>query len=337
LDGTARENPTMNVLIAEDSATARVALQRTLADLGHTCIVAEDGDAAWELFVRFRPEVVISDWMMPGIDGDELCRRVRHDPGSRYTYFILLTALDAHAHLLRGMEAGADDYLKKPFDADDLHARLIAAARVTVLYERLNAQQAELEALNGRLFDESRHDPLTAIGNRIALHEHLARLTGTGAGGAHDYCVALYDVDKFKVFNDTQGHLAGDQVLEAVAGALASGCRAGDAVYRYGGEEFLVVLPKQTLETASIAAERLRTDIALLGIAHPALGTDQVVTVSAGISRLDESDRGDFELVLKRADLALYRAKELGRNRVCTMSAVTSGSEAVARALVGSA
>jgi DNA-binding response OmpR family regulator len=112
----------MNVLIAEDSATARELLRRTLASLGHACLVAEDGEAAWDLFVRCDPEVVISDWMMPGIDGDELCRRVRNHPRSTYTYFILLTSLEAHAHVVRGMEAGADDYLKKPFDTDDLHA-----------------------------------------------------------------------------------------------------------------------------------------------------------------------------------------------------------------------
>jgi two-component system, cell cycle response regulator len=321
----------MKVLIAEDSATARAVLERALVQLGHTCVVAEDGNAAWELFLRSQPEVVISDWMMPGIDGDELCRRVRDHPGPSYTYFILLTALDAHDHLLLGMEAGADDFLKKPFDAGDLHARLIAAARVTVLYERLNAQQGELEALNERLFGESRHDPLTAVGNRIALNEHLAGLSASGTRYGTDYCVVLYDVDKFKVFNDTQGHLTGDRVLKAVAGALADGCRDGDSIYRYGGEEFLVVLPKHSVASATIVAERLRTAIVALGI-----GPDRLVTVSAGVSRLEESDRGDFERVLSRADLALYRAKELGRNRVCSStSVVPSGSEDTARGLVG--
>ena len=126
----------MKVLVAEDSATARASLEWTLASLGHTCDVAEDGNAAWELFLRSQPEVVISDWMMPGLDGDELCRRVRNHPMSGYTYFILLTSLDAHAHIVRGMEAGADDYLQKPYDTDELHAKLIAARRVTALYAR---------------------------------------------------------------------------------------------------------------------------------------------------------------------------------------------------------
>jgi two-component system cell cycle response regulator len=306
----------MNVLIAEDSATARAMLERSLSQLGHDCLVAEDGNSAWEMFLRHRPEVVISDWMMPGIDGDELCRRVRARPASSYTYFILLTSLDADGHIVQGMEAGADDYLKKPFDIDDLRARLIGAARVTALYERVNAQQAELELLNKRLFEESRHDVLTAVGNRIALREQLALLGGRAARYGHGYCVALYDVDKFKVFNDTQGHLAGDRTLRAVADALACGCRAGDSVYRYGGEEFVVLLPEQTLEAAIAAAERLRADVTALAIAHPACGEGAVVTASAGVARLEPSDAGDFEAVLKRADLALYRAKELGRNQV---------------------
>jgi diguanylate cyclase (GGDEF)-like protein len=307
---------TMRVLIAEDSETARTMLERTLSSLGYECFAADDGDAAWELFLSCTPDVVISDWMMPGMDGDELCRRVREHLGVSYTYFILLTSLEAQAHVVRGMEAGADDYLKKPFDTDDLNSRLIAAARVTTLHERLNAQHTELEALNRRLFEESRCDALTRVGNRIALREHLAQLSGGAERYGHDYCVALYDVDQFKAFNDTQGHLAGDRVLRAVAGALAGRCRAGDAIYRYGGEEFLVVLPEQSLDSAAEAAERMRGDVAALAIPHPACGAGAVVTASAGVARLEQSDAGDFEAILKRADVALYRAKTFGRNRI---------------------
>jgi diguanylate cyclase (GGDEF)-like protein len=306
----------MKVLIADDSATARAMLERTLSMLGHDCIVADDGSSAWELFLSREPDVVISDWMMPGIDGDELCRRVREHKRAAYTYFILLTSLEAQVHVVRGMDSGADDYLKKPFDTDDLHARLIAATRITALYERLNAQQAQLEELNRRLFEQSRHDPLTGAGNRIALSEQLALLSATAARYGHDYCVVLHDVDKFKSFNDSQGHLAGDRVLKALTGALADCCRDADSVYRYGGEELLVLLPEQSLEAAAIAAERMRAAVTALAIPHPADGAGAVVTISSGVARLERSDAGDFETVLKRADVALYRAKELGRNRV---------------------
>jgi two-component system, cell cycle response regulator len=306
----------MKVLIAEDSAVARVMLQTTLSSLGYEWIAAEDGDTAWELFLRYAPDVVISDWLMPGLDGDELCRRVRQHEDGSYTYFILLTSLAAQAHVVRGMQAGADDYLHKPVDTDDLHSRLISAARVNALHGRLRAQQAELEALNRALFEESRHDPMTRVGNRIALREHLTQLSGTAERYGHDYCIAMYDVDCFKSFNDTQGHLAGDDVLSAVAGALVSRARSGDAVYRYGGEEFVVVLPAQSLETAATAAEGMRQAVASLSIPHPACGEGAVVTVSGGVARLEQSDTGEFEAVLKRADAALYRAKGLGRNRI---------------------
>jgi two-component system, cell cycle response regulator len=245
----------MRVLIAEDSVTARVLLERAVVKLGHECVVAEDGNAAWELFEQHGADVVISDWMMPGMDGEELCRKVRQSSARSYSYFILLTSLEDAGHVVRGMEAGADDYLKKPFDLDDLTATLIAATRVTKLHERLHAQQAELEVLNRRLFTESRHDPLTGLGNRLALHEEIALLNARASRYGHTYCIALYDVDYFKSFNDTAGHLAGDRVLREVAAELAAKCRGGDAVYRFGGEEFLSVLPEQTLELAGLAAE----------------------------------------------------------------------------------
>jgi diguanylate cyclase (GGDEF)-like protein len=306
----------MRVLVAEDSATPRVMLERALTNLGHECLVAEDGTAAWELFVRHGADVVISDWMMPGMDGDELCRRVRESSVTSYSYFILLTSLEESGYVLRGMEAGADDYLKKPFDIEDLKARLIAASRVTQLHERLRVQQAELEKLNARLFDESRNDPLTAVGNRIALREQLEQLAARAERSGRPYALALYDIDLFKSYNDSCGHQAGDEVLRAVADALVDQCRQGDTVYRFGGEELLVVFPNQTLDTAAIAAERLRCGVEALGIAHDARGAGAVVTVSGGIAQLEPSDGGDVEALLKRADLALYRAKELGRNRI---------------------
>jgi PleD family two-component response regulator len=232
----------MRILIAEDSAVPRIMLERAIGELGHECVAAADGAAAWRSFTERGADVIISDWMMPGLDGDELCRRVRAAPQETYTYFILLTSLGESGYVVRAMQAGADDYLKKPFEAEDLRARLIAAARVTELHARLNAQQQELETLNDRLFQESRHDPLTKLGNRIALHEELERLTAMAARYDHTYSLALLDLDSFKTYNDTCGHLAGDEVLKTVASTVASG-REVDSAYRYGGEELLLVLP----------------------------------------------------------------------------------------------
>ena len=137
----------MRVLIVDDSPTPRVLLERELTALGHECLVAEDGEQGWEMFQGSRVDVVISDWMMPGMDGDEFCRRVRADPTAPYAYFIMLTSLDDRRHVVAGLEAGADDYLTKPFGWEELATRLIAAERVTALYRKLATQQAELERL----------------------------------------------------------------------------------------------------------------------------------------------------------------------------------------------
>jgi diguanylate cyclase (GGDEF)-like protein len=305
----------MRVLIAEDSAAPRFMLERAIRELGHECVVTEDGEGAWQAFTETGADVIISDWVMPGLDGDELCRRVRLAAKETYTYFIMLTLLSDPGYAVTAMEAGADDYLKKPFDVEDLRAKLIVATRVTELHARLNSQQQELQRLNDRLFEESRHDPLTKLGNRIALHEHLWRLTATAVRYGHRYSIALLDIDYFKAYNDTCGHLAGDDVLRAVASELASG-RQADTAYRYGGEELLLVLPEQRLTDAALIAERVRADIEALELPHPGRGPGTVVSVSVGVAEFDAADGGDFGATLARADAALYRAKDLGRNRV---------------------
>ena len=306
----------MKILIADDSATPRQMLRRQLEKLGHECVVAEDGNEAWTLFQSVGAEVVISDWMMPGMDGDEFCRRVRSDPDAPYTYFILLTSLEGRKHVVRGMQAGADDYLTKPFDNDELATRLIAAERVTSLHKRLAAQQAELEQLNAGLFDDSRSDPLTGLGNRRRQDEDLDTMVARAQRYGHSLCVALFDIDSFKQYNDSCGHLEGDAVLRSIASALTRESRGGDALYRYGGEELLVVFPEQTLKSAAIGAERMRKTVEALAITHPAKPPDGLVTVSAGVARFEPDLKDDVERLLARADAALYEAKEAGRNRV---------------------
>ena len=311
----------MKILIADDSPTPRLMLRRELERLGHQCIVAEDGIEAWELFQGSGVDVVVSDWMMPGIDGDELCRRVRADPDAPYAYFILHTSLEDLEHVIQGMQAGADDYLTKPFKSDQLAIRLIAADRITAIHRRLAAQQTELERLNAILFEDSRRDRLTGLGNRRRLDEDLERFLDQARRYERALSVALFDVDRFKQFNDTAGHAAGDEVLRTIATVLAGQCRGGDAAYRYGGEELLVAFPEQSLERASIAAERMRAAVEAKGIPHPALHPSGVVSVSAGIASLEPGD--DIEVLLSHADAALYDAKEAGRNRIVAHGAST--------------
>jgi two-component system cell cycle response regulator len=304
----------MRILIADDSPTPRLMLRRALEQLGHECIVASDGTEAWDVFQGSNVDVVISDWMMPGMDGDELCRRVRSDPSAPYAYFILHTSLEDLAHVIKGMQAGADDYLTKPFQPEQLATRLIAADRITALHRRLAGQQTELERLNSLLFEDSRNDRLTGLANRRSLDEDLERLIGEASRYDRSLSVVLWDVDRFKQFNDSAGHAAGDEVLRSVGRALAEQCRSTDKAYRYGGEELFVALPEQDVEGAAVAAERMRAAIEAMAIPHPGLEPPGVVTMSGGIASFEPGD--DPASLLTRADDALYAAKQAGRNRV---------------------
>ena len=305
----------MRILIAEDDAISRSILARAVAKLGHDCLVATDGAEAWELYQRSEVDVVISDMMMPGVDGVELCRRVRAGAAA-YTYFIFLTALADKEHFLEGMQAGADDYLAKPLDLFELGVRLVAASRVTSLHRQLLDQRAQLEQLNAQLFQQARRDALTQLPNRLQLREDLEALCARVQRYGHSYCAALYDIDHFKQYNDTYGHLAGDEVLRTVAGALAQGFRRGDIVYRYGGEEFLVILPEQSLNLAALAVERVCRSVELMALPHRGKTPPGLVTVSAGVSAITPGEDKTAEALLKEADTALYRAKQTGRNRV---------------------
>jgi two-component system, cell cycle response regulator len=314
----------VKILIAEDDAISRMILKKAVEKFGHECLVAEDGEKAWELFQN-TPEVdvVISDRMMPGIDGLEFCRRVRETNSDSYTFFIFLTALGDKQHLLEGMKVGADDYLVKPLDREQLQVRLMAASRVNSLHQQLNEQnqqlneqKAELEKLNRELFALARRDPLTHLGNRLRLHEDLKILNAQAERYVRGYSVMLCDIDCFKLYNDTYGHLAGDEVLKQVAEVISGNLRAGDTAYRYGGEEFLTILPEQTLESATPVAERLRRSVEGLAITHETRRPPGVVTISVGLATFSRGEKRSFEELLKEADDALYAAKEAGRNRI---------------------
>jgi diguanylate cyclase (GGDEF)-like protein len=309
----------MRILVAEDSPAQRLALSRAVEALGHELVAAADGRRAWELFRQQGFDVVVSDWMMPGIEGDELCRRIRGAGGS-YTYVIILTSLEDKRHLMTGMRAGADDYLNKPLDVDELEARLAAASRVTSLHAQLAEQRRELGRLNEELSEQARQDPLTDTGNRLRMHEDLDRLESELQRSGRGYALLLCDIDRFKSYNDSRGHQRGDEVLRTVAATLRELCRRGDAVYRYGGEELLVSLPGADLDAAVRAGERIRRRIEELAIAHPGRGDPGVVTISVGAAVRDAGTPGGAEGVIGRADRALYEAKDAGRNRVADVA-----------------
>jgi two-component system chemotaxis response regulator CheY len=304
----------MRILIAEDDTLSRMIVEATIAQLGHEFISTSNGEAAWQAFSKSNVDVIISDRSMPIMDGLELCRRVRATPRDTYTYFIFVTSSNDSQRVTDAHQAGADDYLVKPLDPEQLSIRLVVAQRITELYGRLAAQQIQLEKLNRQLFDQAHIDALTKLGSRLKLREDLDKIA-TQANRSNDcFCAFMCDIDDFKLYNDTYGHLAGDKVLESVAGALISEKTPEDHAYRFGGEEFLLITRGASFPSCSLAAERYRKRVEDLAIPHEG-SSKKIVTVSVGIACWQQHEE-TVSAWLKAADLALYQAKRLGRNQV---------------------
>ena len=296
----------MKVLIADDNAMSRLTLRSQLRRWGYEVVEAVDGDAAWAILsMPDTPRLVILDWMMPGLDGIELCKRIRAQSQEPYVYTVLLTGREERSDVVAGLEAGADDYVTKPFDAQELRVRVRAGERICTL-------QRELVAARESLRYEATHDHLTGAWNRAAVLDALDRERTRAAHGGGHLSVALIDFDHFKRINDVHGHVAGDAVLRGGVARVAAALRTRDVVGRYGGEEFLVVMPDCDPEGAREVCERLRAAVACEPIA--AGGVLIHATVSVGAATWSGA-RGDDELV-NRADAALYRAKLDGRDRV---------------------
>jgi two-component system, cell cycle response regulator len=310
----------VRILIAEDDTASRLILEAALAGLGHEVVAATDGEQAWQMFQSEKVEAIISDREMPGLNGVDLCRRIRGSDGGKYIYFIFLTSVNDKVGAAEGIRAGADDYLMKPLNRHELEARLMVASRITELYRELANQQVELERLNSQLFRQARIDGLTQVGNRLKMREDLNVLVARVAEQGESFCAVMCDVDHFKLYNDEYGHLQGDEVLKQVASTLVQGCRPNDEVYRYGGEEFLLVMPEQSIEAACAIAERHRARIAQLAIPNIA-SPGTIVTISVGVAAMTTT-RPSIKEWLEDADEALYRAKQLGRNRVVVAAGV---------------
>jgi diguanylate cyclase (GGDEF)-like protein len=306
----------MRIIIAEDDTIPRMILKTAVESLGHECISCIDGLDAWTKWQSEPSDVIISDWIMPGLDGLELCHRIRESSLSSYTYFIVLSTLADRAHYLEGMQAGADDYLTKPLNVDELRVRLISAHRVTELHKRLATQNDELEQLNRKLREEGRRDALTGVGNRLRLNEDIQARMRDPLLANQASCIALCDIDRFKKFNDGYGHMAGDQALRAVASRIAENAGLSAGVYRFGGEEFVILFPDEPMTGSLISLNRIRLEVQNLEICHAENPPYLVVTISAGLAQLSALTPELFDAGIKRADAALYRAKEQGRNRV---------------------
>lgn len=306
---------TLEVLVVDDERSSREGLALAVRALGHRCRTAVDGEDALRSIKEKHPDVVISDWAMPGMSGAELCRRTRSvGDEAPYIYFIILTAFDDREHRLGGMAAGADDYQRKPVDLDELEARLVSAARVVDHHRRLASRNAELRHDSTRFYAASRTDALTGTGNRLALDEEISTLLSRSLRYGHRCSLAICDLDFFKAYNDRFGHVAGDEALRRVAKGMRANLRAADTLFRYGGEEFVVLLVEQSLGDAEHAMDRMRAAVEHLAIPSPATGA--ALTLSVGVAEIDpERDRTAADWIA-RADAALYSAKQRGRNRV---------------------
>jgi len=308
----------VQILIADDDVTSRLELLAITSKLGHQCHVATDGSRAWEVLVTQQIDVLLTDWMMPGIEGPELCRRVRQQLGDeRYIYIVMITVLGQQDKVLDGMQAGADDYLIKPIDPFALRTRLVAAERVTALQRQLVESQMQLKGVNRELLSLSLTDTLTGLGNRRRMEEDLTRTHARAIRVGRSYAMMLLDIDHFKLYNDHYGHQAGDEALRRLALCLGESVREDESIYRYGGEEFLVLMPDCSVEDAAQAGERIRhavNDCAMPHAFRPT--TPAMVTLSGGVSCWAPGSNDSVPDLLHRADKALFEAKEAGRDRV---------------------
>jgi diguanylate cyclase (GGDEF)-like protein len=300
----------MRILIADDSLVSRHLLEATLRKWNYEVTVACDGTEAWNILSgEDPPRLAILDWVMPGMSGPEVCKRVREHAKRgelNYTYLLLLTSKSQREDLIEGMEAGADDYLTKPFDQHELKVRLRAGSRVIDL-------QRELVAAREELREQATKDFLTRIWNRSSILDILQRELIRGARERRSVGVVLADLDHFKAVNDTFGHFAGDAVLREFTRRVSGAMRSYDSIGRYGGEEFLVILPGcDELCTAS-QSERMRLAICQ----EPMIIEDRThpLTASFGACCFFPGMNVTAETLIRTADDALYAAKHQGRNR----------------------
>jgi len=296
------------ILVADDSPLFREMLQKMLLQWGYEVIVVSDGQKAWDEIQRENgPRMALLDWMMPGMEGAEICRKVRETIRDRYVYIILLSVRAELEDIVAGIESGADDYIVKPFRVDELRARLRAGARVLTLQEDLvEAREA--------LREQATRDRLTGAWNRGAIFDILQNELARSARTGEPLIALMADLDGFKPVNDRYGHMAGDAVLRQAAARMRASVRRYDSVGRYGGEEFLIVLPGVELPAGLVLAERIRDAIAAESFY---LSEAEIrLTCSLGAACATPPAIQEADDLVRQADAALYQAKRMGRNRV---------------------
>ena len=299
------------ILIAEDNPVSRKLLEKALIKAGHEVVSVENGRKALEMFNKNFFPIVLTDWVMPEMDGLELCRAIRETDTPGYVFIVLLTANDSKDDIVTGLKAGADDYLTKPFNHAELIARLSTGKRILELERSLKEANEEIRIL-------SITDPLTGCYNRAYLTERLPQEISRARRYGHPLSLILSDIDHFKKVNDTHGHLIGDHVLKEFVKCFMELIRHNvDWVARYGGEEVLIILPETDVKHAILLAERLRNNLSqrVIEIQGKQIG----ITASFGITGFDPTtpdEKISPEYMINEADKFMYQAKKEGRNRV---------------------
>ncbi len=302
------------ILIVDDHEDNIELLRARLEAWGYRTVCAMDGASALRAVYESPPDLILLDVMMPEIDGIEVARRIKADSSLPFIPIIMQTALDSIEHKVEGLDAGADDYITKPIHYSELQARVRSLLRIKALQESLAKRERELSDMNDRLLLISRTDGLTGIANRRHLEERMHEMWEHATRLNEPFACVMCDIDKFKSVNDTYGHQAGDAVLKQFAEVLSHEAREIDRVGRYGGEEFMVLLPGTVLDAAVTFAERVR--LAIEERTFTFEGGSLRRTVSAGVAAWPHPRVHSHEELSKSADSALYVAKETGRNRV---------------------
>ena len=303
-----RDRP-MKILIADDDRISRRLMERTLQRSGYDVTTVENGlQAVEELSKPDGPRLALIDWMMPKLDGTALCREIRGRKNERYVYMVLLTANELNEDLVTGLQAGADDYLTKPCHSAELNARLHAGRRILLLEDQL---MAATEAMRFK----ATHDALTSLWDRGAIISMLRSALSRSSREERPVSIMLCDVDHFKNINDVHGHIVGDEVLREVSSRLVGAVRSSDAVGRFGGEEFLLVLDGCSEDHLKVLAEQVRSSITRSPFST-SIGPIPV-TLSAGALTIKQWDgQMLIEPILGEVDIALYQAKRGGRDQV---------------------
>lgn len=298
----------MKILIAEDENTTRRRLEKFLKDMDYEVISCKDGLDAWEVIQSENaPNLLILDWMMPGMNGVEICRKVREQGREPYTYILLLTMKDKQEDIIYGMEAGADDYITKPFNQHELRVRLKAGRRIVEMNKELLDAR---EVLRKKII----YDNLTGLYSRHYMLEILEKEYARALRHQTDLSCLLIDIDYFKVINDTFGHVFGDSVLREFSACLKLVARKYDFIFRYGGEEFMILLPNTGIDGARSVAEKIRS-ICESKVYKDGINVT-IATVSIGVSSVKNHQPSESNELIAFADKALYRSKSKGRNRV---------------------